>query len=133
MLIQISNYALEAIWRRCYLADNWRDFKNTLPDDMLDQMLQSSYLSTCLTAVRVAGESLGSGILLPQHVFTPPLIADLSSKHPDLTLTQVAELKAAYERECNGVASLINEFGLLDWVDRLLLTQYSAASPTIHS
>ena len=80
-------------------------------------MLQSTCLYTCVTAARVAEDG---EIPLPQQVFTPPPVADLSSKHPDLTATQVSELRAAYERECKSIACLVNEIGLLDWVDRLL-------------
>lgn len=117
---QVSDYAREAIWRRCYLADSWAEFKNAWPDSILDQMLQSTHLYGCLLAMKTAGESPEGAILSPQLVLSPPLVADLSSKHPELTAAQVAELRTAYERECKDVATLIDEFGLLDWVDRLV-------------
>jgi len=118
--MQVSDYTLETLWRRCYLADNWVDFKNALPHDKQDQLLQSTHLHGCLSAIRTAGNSLDRAMLSPRDVLTPPSAADLSSKHPDLTAAQVAELRAAYERECEVVAYLINQYGLLDWVDRLM-------------
>ena len=118
--MQVSDYTLETLWRRCYLADNWVDFKNALLDDKQDQLLQSTHLHGCLSAIRTAGNSLDCVMLSPRDVLTPPSVADLSSKHPDLTAVQVAELRAAYGRECEVVAYLINEYRLLDWVDRLM-------------
>lgn len=108
------------MWRRCYLADDWTAFDDSLSDKMRESMLHATQLQWCLREAKASQIPFDKLYLSPSDALLLPTPAELSSRHPDFTGAQIAELLIAYEHEVTVLSDLISQHHLTDWVNQLL-------------
>jgi len=83
-------------------------------------MLRDTHLHHCFVTAKASHTAFGDLFISPQNAAVIPTVSELSSRHPDLTSTQVDELLSAYAREATALTVNVTQFHLADWVARLL-------------
>lgn len=123
--------AVQAIWRRLYLVDPWRelyDARNTHSDEQLQTLLQSTALYTVLAHLRHGLDMAVDQVPLVLHPAQAGMsfeLDDLRSRMSDKTDQEVGLLLEDARHEASLVDEAVESAGLAQFYDearRLLLS-----------
>ncbi|CAH7685697.1 Non-repetitive/WGA-negative nucleoporin C-terminal-domain-containing protein [Phakopsora pachyrhizi] len=117
-----AQLALQSVWRRIYIHEDWVTLKKTtnLSDEDLMNCLKSTALYCVLS--RVIGsqglEKCELQVLKPKESFFDPTVNlddDLSIRYPDHSLAELEQLMKDYQFENSRLEESIENGGLMDY------------------
>ncbi|GAA6004642.1 hypothetical protein JCM10207_000965 [Rhodosporidiobolus poonsookiae] len=113
--------ALESIWRRVYIQDDWRSLKDATglrDEEMADALRNTAFYATLTTA---AGSSHPQSLYLePSQCFSSATADELAARYPDAPRSTLDALLADYQQEDAVLSNCLQYDGLEAYAKEVL-------------